>query len=222
MKHFASVLALAGLVATGSAMAKPGDIYLLGHYTYSNFNGTGSLLENAETDTTSKSINQNHNRLGFGAGYVLNDTVSFELGYKNLGRAKGTYEDVSPIYSEYETIKASSQSLVLRAIGTYPITRELKLEGTAGLALTRSALKVDYNDNNGDYTHYNEHRTTLAPALGLGASYAFSDNLAVFSRYEYIHNGIDSHLLSDDDDDHKNDVGTVHASTFDLGLRYTF
>lgn len=220
MKRFASALALASLVATGSAVAKPGDVYLFGHYTHANLNGMDSLLKNAEPYADSSSIEQSHNRLGFGAGYVLNDTLSFELGYKDLGRSEGTYEFESTMYNAHETIKASSQALVLRAIGTLPITHEFSLEGSAGLALTRSKLKVDYDDNEGDYLHYNERRTTLAPTLGVGATYAFSDNLAMFGRYEYIHNGIASHLLSDDDDE--DDFGTIHSSTFDLGLRYTF
>lgn len=221
MKRFVSVLALAGLVATGSAVAKPGDVYLFGHYTHSNFNGLSSLYESEnEGYSGTESFKQEHNRYGFGAGYVLDDTWSFELGYKDLGRFKSSYNDESSTFSESGGLKISSQALVLRSIATLPITQEFKLEGSVGLAMTRSKLTSSDNDSLGGYTEYDERRTTLAPTLGLGASYAFTDNLALFGRYEYIHNAISSKLLADNDGD--DDYGTIHASTLDLGVRYTF
>lgn len=221
MKHFASVIALAGLVAAGSALAKPGDVYLLGHYTHSNFNGLNSIYENDVVDGyTFSSIEQKHNRYGFGAGYVLDNTWSFELGYKDLGRFNGEFDYQASRYSEHSATKISSQALVLRSIAAYPITPEFKLEGSIGLSLTRAKLTADVSDNEGDYASYYERRTTLAPTLGVGASYALGDNLSLFGRYEYIHNAVSSKLLTDDDSE--DSVGTIHASTLDMGLRYTF
>ena len=223
MKYLTSAFVIAGLFATGTAMARSGDVYTFGNYTYSNLNGATSLASDADNRAS-----QSNNTFGLGAGYVINDHFALELGYKDLGTLKFDYKHVgydnrdNLLYLNQGHGSLTSKAIVLRGIGLLPLANDVTLEGSVGVGVRRATLQDAYTDQ----TFYSgnevsraasidRQHTSLIPLVGVGASYAFNPRLSLFGRYEFAYKAVDLNQLN------TKDMPSLHASTFDLGLRYT-
>lgn len=194
MKKVALFTAVAAIFAAmGTAHAAPAEGYYgFGHYTHNNLKASGVSDRFAEDKSA--------NGAGLGMGYRYSENMAVEAGYKQLG--KNEYRSV---LREHASIKA--QAVTVRAIGILPITEQLALEGSLGAAITNTKL-----ESNSPRGTSEESKTTLVlPVIAVGASYALTDELTAFTRYEYT-------ALPKMD----NDSVKLSSGSLDVGLRYRF
>lgn len=215
-KRFPCIALLTVLtIPTVDALPYDEGAYLFGNYTRAQLKQDNSGNKGAS------------NSAGLGAGYRFEEHFALEVGYKDLGdlsnastrivKAPGNGDSaVRDLEEENNHYKA--KALVLRAMGIFPLTRDITLEGHLGAAAVRmvseharSVTHLSQQNTAGftTTTSSSETKTSIAPAIGAGATYALNDNIGLFTRYEYIKlprtNGF-----------------KANAHTADVGLRYTF
>ena len=205
-------------IPTVDALPYDEGAYLFGNYTRAQLKQDNSGNKGAS------------NSAGLGAGYRFEEHFALEVGYKDLGDLSNSstviVKDPKNRYSILQDLEEDShhykaRALVLRAIGIYPLTPALSLEGHLGAAFVRTESEYKNSVTNlvdnpnriregfTQESSRSETKTSIAPAIGAGATYAFNDNLRAFTRYEFIKlpktNGVgaDSHSI-------------------DIGLRYVF
>lgn len=208
-KVIISAIAVAALASQTTHAAPKTEVgYVFGNYTHAN------LKSNAEGYDKS----QSKNTLGFGAGYRYNENFALELGYKGLGKGHDNnhVEDLVNEDIDDTNIDYKSQSLTVRAIGILPLNDQLSIEGFVGAAMVHTKAEEQYTSISSYTGHHqageysiSKTKTSLAPSIGVGASYALNDEFTVFTRYEYT-------ALPKIDD------LKLKSHTIDLGLRYHF
>ncbi|NMH64754.1 OmpA family protein [Shewanella salipaludis] len=132
------------------------------------------------------------------AGYLFNDYLGVELGYRDLGRAEWTdYSD------KFNDVGVKGPTLGL--VGFWPLANRWSLSAEAG-----AINYLIYNDKAHGSEYYSD--TDLAPYYGAGVGYNFTDNLklqAKYRRYEGL-------------DENKWDTLDMDSNYWGLELSYRF
>lgn len=107
-------------------------------------------------------------------GYLFNEFVGVELGYRDLGRAQWTdYSD------KRNDVGASGVSLGL--VGFYPLADKWSLSAEVGAFNYVISNKKQYNTE-----YYSDNG--VAPYFGAGVGYNFTDNLKLQAKYRRYEN----------------------------------
>ena len=139
-------------------------------------------------------------------GYRLNDSIAFEGGYVNFGKANysGAY---SLPGAGSATGKMEAAGVNFDVLGRLPLNRDFSVFGKAGVLLARvktSAISADGSASLGTTA------TKLSPGLGGGIDYALSKTVGVRAEWErYLKVGNDS-------------TGKGDVDLLSVGLNYRF
>jgi opacity protein-like surface antigen len=115
----------------------------------------------SETDTA----------FSFAGGYKLNDTFSFELGYRDLGGVEETFEG--------ETFGADLTATQLSVLASFKINDAISAYGRLGVADMQ--MKFSYDD--GEYSDSVTESKTKA-VFGVGGRYAINQKLGLHIEYD--------------------------------------
>jgi len=143
------------------------------------------------------SIKQHETSYQIYGGANLTSNFGVELGYVNFGKT-GDSDGIS-------SLKISPQTFYIAGTATLPLPQHFALFAKAGIGYSQTKLSYTSTGLDGDDT---VHKTQAM--YGIGASYAFPNQVSVVAEYQ--------------------DFGTVasgdglsaKANTFSLGLRYQF
>jgi len=119
-----------------------------------------SIDSDSETDTA----------VAIAGGYKLNDTFSFELGYRDLGGLEESYDG--------ETIGVDLTAMQLSVLANYALNDAVSVYGRLGFADMK--LEVSYDD--GEYSDSASTSETKA-VFGVGGRYAVSQKLGLHIEY---------------------------------------
>lgn len=162
-KHFL----VAGLMA---AIAVP--VSAQGFYIFGDVGRTKVSIDNDDFK-----LNTSTNNFSFGAGYALNQYISFEVASRDLGSFIA-YED------QYQKSAVEISTLQASVIATYPINSKFSVFGHAGIAdVTADEKYQDFEDSS-----YNESdsESENRSVFGFGGNYIINDHVslrAAYSRY---------------------------------------
>lgn len=107
-------------------------------------------------------------------GYLFNEYVGIELGYRDLGRAEWT--DYSNKRND-----VGARGMSLGFVGFYPLADKWSLSAEAGALNYLISNKKEYNTE-----YYSD--SGIAPYLGAGIGYNFTDNLKLQAKYRRYEN----------------------------------
>jgi len=107
-------------------------------------------------------------------GYLFNEYVGIELGYRDLGRAEWT--DYSNKRND-----VGVRGMSLGFVGFYPLADKWSLSAEAGALNYLISNKKEYNTE-----YYSD--SGIAPYLGAGVGYNFTDNLKLQAKYRRYEN----------------------------------
>ncbi|MGX9462430.1 OmpA family protein [Shewanella sp. A14] len=107
-------------------------------------------------------------------GYLFNDYFGIELGYRDLGRAEWT--DYSNKRNDVGT-----KGVTLGLVGFYPLADKWSLSAEAGAFNYLVSNKKEYNTE-----YYSD--SGIAPYIGAGVGYNFTDNLKLQAKYRRYEN----------------------------------
>ncbi|MGK0409616.1 MAG: OOP family OmpA-OmpF porin [Shewanella psychromarinicola] len=107
-------------------------------------------------------------------GYLFNDYVGIELGYRDLGRAEWT--DYSNKRND-----VGARGMSLGFVGFYPLADKWSLSAEAGAFNYLISNKKEYNTE-----YYSD--SGIAPYLGAGIGYNVTDNLKLQAKYRRYEN----------------------------------
>jgi len=170
--------------------------------------------------TSSFSSDDSGTTFGVGVGYQVNDNVAIEFAYRDLGDAsyKNSFQVTGTEASGTGTreLGYESKAFILRGVGILPVTDRLSLEAMLGVAHVDTDYKgseVVSGQGFLDNTSVRESDSGrgFSATYGVGASFAVTDTLTTFARWERIHD-IDTENLADG----------IEADTFSAGIRYHF
>ncbi|GGC09116.1 hypothetical protein GCM10011352_39350 [Marinobacterium zhoushanense] len=208
MKQALAILALAATSATFATATSAQGVYVFGDLGQSDFDlGSAPGFSVDETDTM----------YGIGVGYSFNDYFSAELGYVDLGES--TISTNAPISG---TVFGSSFSIdgkfAIDATGVFfgvrgdlPVSDSIDLFARAGMLHWQSDASFSGTitiDGDTFTSGSGELDDGTDPYLGLGASYAFNDNVSVNAQW----NRYMLDMLGED----------LDIDTLSVGLAYRF
>jgi OOP family OmpA-OmpF porin len=107
-------------------------------------------------------------------GYLFNEYIGIELGYRDLGRAEWTD------YSN-KSNDVGARGMSLGFVGFYPLADKWSLSAEAGAFNYLISNKKEYNTE-----YYSD--SSIAPYLGAGIGYNFTDNLKLQAKYRRYEN----------------------------------
>lgn len=127
-----------------------------------------------------------------GAGYAFNEQLAVEVYYEDLGDYQATMSlngtsDQGAAAQLNATEAVNLSGLGAQLVGQWPLTSNLALLGTAGVAYLenerRYAASVANFDAPFQTTNVNDDSHTWVPTLGVGAQLAITEQLALRGRY---------------------------------------
>ncbi|WP_075878822.1 TonB-dependent receptor domain-containing protein [Vreelandella massiliensis] len=145
-----------------------------------------------------------------GAGYAWNDYWAVELFYENLGEYSGSMtlegtgsQGASATLDATETVELSGFGAHL--VGQWPLNDRFSMQGTAGLSYLENEREYHAEVNNFntsvDSGSQSDDSREWVPTLGLGASFALTEQLDLRGRYtRYFEAGETDNLPSFDVD----------------------
>lgn len=155
-----------------------------------------------------------------GVGYSFHKNFAAEIAYRDLGDAAYKGESVvsgtnASGVASYESSFESS-AFILRGVGILPVTDRFSLEGLVGVAYVDtdyaySAEVVGEGYLGSDQKGESVSGSGFSATYGAGASFAVTDALTAYARWERIHN-IDT----------EDEFGGIKADTISAGVRYYF
>jgi opacity protein-like surface antigen len=181
------------------------NAYIGGQLGYSNVHQANplSMWTLSSQTVVNKSSNNDTGVAGriFG-GYQVNKYFSAELGLAKFSNATSKLVFNTPgfNYSQKDTIKTNAIDLVAKAI--LPIKEKVSIYGKLGAAYV--IQNDDYNDNYSSTAipaaqfKGNTNTKQLLPTFGVGASYAFTPNIAADISYNRIQETNNSKINSID------------------------
>ncbi|WP_144210112.1 OmpA family protein [Shewanella donghaensis] len=131
-------------------------------------------------------------------GYLFNDYFGVELGYRDLGRAEWTD------YSDKRN-DVGARGMALGLVGFYPFAEKWSLSAEAGAMNYLLSNKKNYNTE-----YYSD--SGIAPYVGVGVGYNFTENLKLQAKYRRYEN------LDDD----AYDTLSMESNYWGLELSYRF
>ncbi|ARD21590.1 Outer membrane porin F precursor [Shewanella sp. P1-14-1] len=131
-------------------------------------------------------------------GYLFNDYFGVELGYRDLGRAEWT--DYSNKRND-----VGARGMALGLVGFYPFADKWSLSAEAGAMNYLISNKKNYNTE-----YYSD--SGIAPYIGAGIGYNFTENLKLQAKYRRYEN------LDDD----KYNTLDMESNYWGLELSYRF
>ncbi|MGB1008903.1 MAG: outer membrane beta-barrel protein [Thiolinea sp.] len=136
------------------------------------------------------------------AGYKFTDNIAVEGGYYNLGKAEESYAD-----SDFGKIDASGEATGWGLTGVYSheLMDNFEVFGKAGMMMWNLEGKATSS-----YGSVVEKQDGTSLLLGAGASYKFTDNLAVRGEYEHYTAEYQDDM-SDSKSTSESDVGILSA-----------
>lgn len=153
-----------------------------------------------EADAGRFSISNSENGFGLGVGYAFNNTFAIEVAYRDLMNIsdRESFEDYE--YSSDLDITAFQLSV----LGNYALNEQVAVFGRLGVARIEFDIEEYENDWGDTYTDSSSESKTRA-LIGVGASYAFNENLG--ARVEYNRFA---------------DIEDITLSSLSIGLTYSF
>ena len=155
-KHF---LLLVGLLVALPVSAE--GIYVFGDAGRSTF----------AVDVEGWDFSRKDSTYAVGLGYELNQTFSFELAYRDLGKVEFNFGD-SKSQADGSTIQAS-------VLAKYPVSPAVNIFGRAGIS------RLDY-ETSYQYPDFPDERgseTKNKAFYGLGATYAVNEKISLRAEY---------------------------------------
>ncbi|EMD6372350.1 TPA: porin OmpA [Morganella morganii] len=165
----AVAVAVAAFASVAQAAPKDNTWYTGGKLGWSQYQNTGSVLEN--TGPTHK------DQLGAGlyAGYQHNQYMGFELGYDWLGRM--------PYKGDGDNGAFKAQGVQLTTKLSYPVMDDLDVYTRLGAMVWRADATASIG---GDRVKDND--TGVSPVFALGTEYAITRDIAARVEYQWINN----------------------------------
>jgi OOP family OmpA-OmpF porin len=199
IKHIVSIAALTLMSGAVMAQTNASPWYLGGSVGKS---GLKLKTENLNANLTGV---QDTSDTGFKiyGGYQFAPNWAVEVQYASLGKYSYTKGTASG------QIKTDGFSVA--AVGSYPVTSDIKVFGKLGLAAQKFKLTAK-DTATGDSGWAKANETT--PLIGAGVDYAFSKQLSLRAEYEYF--GVPTLARSG------NQKVKLRTDLFSVGLRYQF
>lgn len=236
-----SILATAiALSVAAAADAQAGNFYLFaeaGHNDIEAEEAASSIAEAQQQDR--ESVDQANASLGanlqysdsadsdtknakggLGVGYRFTDRYAMELAYRDLGEGEytGDGEITGGVGNGSREFRSAyeSEAVILRGVARHHFTEAFAVEALLGVAyVDTSYVRDDTFEGSGIFsdsaTYESEDESGFSATYGIGASYAMTDTLTGYARWERIHD-----IDTDDQWD------GIEADTVSLGLRYHF
>jgi OOP family OmpA-OmpF porin len=169
-KLFATILGVA-LVLPFSAQAAGGG--------YAGAAFGQSTYDIDDTGLTATSRDETGNALKLYGGYAFNQNWGVEGGYANLGTMRNVYTESG--INVGTTVK--SYSVYVAGTGTLPLNDQFSLFGKLGLTTNHASISATATGSGGSAT-VSDSDSKASTMFGIGASYAFTKNLALTMEYE--------------------------------------
>lgn len=174
-------------------------------------NANASVFENGLTAAggvggISSAIDSKDTGFKLRLGYQLSDSLAFEGGYVDFGKAKysGTYTFPG---AGSASGKMEAGGVNFDVLGRLPLNRDFAVFGKAGVLLSRVETNVSSADGSASVSN---KATTLKPGLGVGVDYALSKTVGLRTEWErYFKVGNDS-------------TGKSDVDLLSVGLNYRF
>ncbi len=154
----------------------------------------------------------------FGVGFNLHRNFSLELAWYDLGSfdAKATAVDASPGGTDFgrDKIEVEAKGLGARGIGHLPLTERFNLDVMGGLAYIKTEMSWKWSQDISSFainSTFNDSSKDFVFNLGFGASYSFTENVAVRASYVRFFDVGD-----------KNKTGEGDIDVLSVGLTYSF
>lgn len=131
-----------------------------------------------ESDIEEFSMSKTENGYGLGLGYRVNNTLAIELAYRDMlsFNERDSYEDY-----EYR-LDTDVTAIQISVLASYPLNEQVNIFGRLGVG--RIDIDSTFYENSWGTTSREADNESATKALfGIGASYAFTENLA--ARLEY-------------------------------------
>ncbi|RDH41975.1 outer membrane beta-barrel protein [Zooshikella ganghwensis] len=153
------------------------------------------------------------------AGYRVNKYFGLEINYTDLGSPDAEWK--SPSGSERDDIENEIKGYGIKAVGFYPINKNIELKATAGVmkweveedySFTNSVIPSENKNNS-----HSEKGTSLT--FGFGANYNLTENVAFGLQWERIND------VGEKYDENKTDTlrfGESDIDLYTLSVQYKF
>lgn len=197
------------------------DGYVFGNIGYAKTKKPGvvkDLQSDAKEISAYNKYDGKDTAFKLGAGVNLNEFFAIELQYTNFG--KRDYKERSAIYDYNEKFSIDTWGLGLNVVaGTYlDDLEQFRVYGKAGLHHMNTKGKYRYSDWQ-ETEKSSSTKRSVTPVVGLGVSYALTEELALTAEYDYFNKGAQFRYYNDDDRK-KTSKNDIHMGS--VGLRYSF
>lgn len=219
---------LAAAVLGFAVNAQAFDLYEADGYVFGNIGSAYSKKPNASKHIDSIMTDEyfysgrtkfegNDFAFKLGAGVNLNELLSIEIQYADFGKRKYKVTTVEPATGK---VNYDTWGLGLNLVaGTYVDDLEtVRLYGKVGVnhMTTNVKLKQDIEFDDGSTS---KKKRSVSPSLGLGVSYALTEELALTAEYDYFNKGA-QFRYENDNERKKTSKNDIHMGS--VGLRYSF
>ena len=185
-------LSLCALLASPSLLAQvgnlPGQLFISGAFGMTTVGDDDDLKDDGDT------------ALGFGVGYMFNENLGFEVGYKSLGEY--TSDDVADDADVTDTFKFEASGFNFGVIGVLPVQNQIDLYGKMGFLMFEVDVNETYRDSIGTETLSDSFDGTEL-YFGFGAKYNVSKRWGVgleWARYNDVKGDADAIFFDANDD----------------------
>lgn len=201
---------IAAFIATATAPAIAGDVYIVGSVGQSTIDSDKSATDNALTsegaDNLASSLDKTDTAYKIQVGYQFNQYFAVEGGYVNLGKT-----DYSASFTGGgANANAKVSGLNIAALGILPISDSFSLFGKAGLIDAKVETTVSANGLGGSANDSSTARKWKAN-WGAGATYSINKQLGIRVEYEQFSKLGDA-----------NTTGEADVNLFSAGVAYKF
>ncbi len=155
-----------------------------------------------------------------GAGINLNEYLALELQYTNFGKRDA--KNRLPQYDYVGKGTLDTWGLGLNVVaGTHiDALEQFRVYGKLGLHhMTTEATLKESALGGAIYDKDKSKKRSVTPVVGLGVSYALTEELALTAEYDYFNKGAQFRYYNDDDRK-KTSKNDIHMGS--VGLRYSF
>ena len=181
MKHFTCMLALCAFLVSPALLAQvgnlPGQLFLTGTLGQVAIKDDDGLKDDSDVS------------LGFGVGYMANENLGFELGYKTLGEYVAKTQSGTTASGRSATLHSGSQEVNgfnFGFIGVFPVQNQIDVYGKAGILRWKDEIEIDATIDR-ERIRDDDKDTGTDPYFGFGGKYNFSKQLSLgleWARYK--------------------------------------
>jgi OmpA-OmpF porin, OOP family len=207
----------AALVVTGGLLAGPAVAADQGGYVGFAIGQSRAKVDQGEIDSSLASIGLGSSTsvddtdIGFKvyAGYQFNKNFAIEGGYTDFGKST-SHSVITSGGSGTADGEWKAWSIDLSALGILPLNEKFSLFGRGGLSLWNLDFTLTANGPGGTASA-SESKSGVSPLLGIGATYSFTQQLALRAELERHFS------VGDSDTTGKSDIDLIS-----IGLQFRF